>query len=150
MKKAGILFVIFSTCLLTAQAQNIQPFDTEGKDTITTESGLQYIIVKEGTGEIPLKKDKLTMHYTGYFTDGEMFESSHSGNRPFKFKFLKDRVIPGWEEALKLMKQGARYRLIIPWNLGYGEYGIGEEGESGYIPPKTDLIFDVELIKVEK
>ncbi len=108
---------------------------------ITTESGLQYKIIKEGTGEKPGKDDTVEVHYTGKLLDGTVFDSSVERGQPATFPVKG--VIQGWIEGLQLMKEGAKFRFFIPSNLAYGARG------SGAIPPNSTLIFDVELIDVK-
>lgn len=107
----------------------------------TTESGLQYEVVKEGTGAMPKDTDMVKVHYTGTLTNGEKFDSSRDRGEPAEFPVKG--VIPGWTEALKLMKAGAQYKLAIPAKLAYGP-----QGRPG-IPPNSPLLFDVELIEVK-
>ena len=109
----------------------------------TTASGLQYEVVQEGSGESPKPTDRVTVHYRGTLPDGTEFDSSYARNEPATFPV--NGVIPGWVEALQLMKPGAKYKLVIPPALAYGERGAG-----GDIGPNQVLLFDVELIKVEK
>lgn len=108
---------------------------------IVTASGLQYMVLQEGTGRQPKATDKVRCHYEGMLTDGTMFDSSIQRGEPAVFGL--NQVIAGWTEGLQLMKEGAKYRFFIPYNLGYGERGAGSS-----IPPFAALIFDVELIKV--
>lgn len=110
------------------------------QDWTTTPSGLKYKVEKEGTGKSPSATDNVTVHYTGMLTDGTVFDSSVQRGEPATFPL--NRVIPGWTEGLQLMKEGGKTTFYIPYNLAYGEMG------SGPIPPKSDLIFEVELIKV--
>ncbi len=127
------------------QPVQVKPYDTKGKDTITTASGLQYIIVqpaKEGA-KAAVKGHKVTVNYSGYFTDGKMFDSSVKRGQPFEFVLGAGQVIKGWDEGVALMKEGEKCRFILPYDLAYGERGY-----PGAIPPKATLIFDVELIKV--
>ena len=113
-------------------------------DSVTqTESGLQYMVLKEGTGAKPGPTDEVTVHYTGRLINGTVFDSSVERGEPATFPL--DKVIPGWTEGLQLMSEGAKYRLFIPSELAYGEKGAGEQ-----ILPNSTLIFDVELIKVNK
>jgi peptidylprolyl isomerase len=121
----------------------IEAFDTKGKDTITTASGLKYIVVKEGHPKNPVAKagEVVTVHYTGYFKSGDIFDSSVKRGQPIKFTLGQGQVIKGWDEGLQLMRSGDKYRLIIPYQLAYGENGRGQS-----IPPKSDLIFDVEMV----
>lgn len=109
----------------------------------TTESGLKYKAIKEGTGISPIATDKVTVHYTGKLLDGTKFDSSLDRGEPTSFPL--NGVIKGWTEGLQLMKEGAKYQFIIPSDLAYGERGAGEQ-----IGPNATLYFEVELIKVEK
>ena len=113
-------------------------------DSVTvTQSGLQYMVLKEGTGAKPGPTDEVTVHYTGRLLDGTVFDSSEDRGEPATFPLNK--VIPGWTEGLQLMSEGSKYRLFIPSDLAYGSKGAGDQ-----ILPNSTLIFDVELIKVEK
>ena len=107
----------------------------------TTASGLQYEVINEGTGKQPVASDSVTVHYTGKLIDGTVFDSSVERGEPATFGVTQ--VIPGWVEALQMMKEGAKWRLFIPSNLAYGPNGAGN-----VIGPHSTLIFDVELIKV--
>lgn len=107
----------------------------------TTASGLQYEVLEEGSGKQPTTSDQVTVHYTGKLIDGTVFDSSVERGAPATFGVTQ--VIPGWVEALQLMKEGAKWRLYIPSALAYGPNGAG-----GVIGPNATLIFDVELIKV--
>lgn len=105
-----------------------------------TASGLQYQVVKEGTGKKPGPNDVVTVHYTGRLIDGTVFDSSVERGEPATFAV--GQVIPGWVEGLQLMSEGAAWRLFIPSELAYGAHGTGP------IQPHSTLIFDVQLIKV--
>lgn len=107
-----------------------------------TESGLQYLVVKEGNGKKPGPNDVVTVHYTGRLIDGTVFDSSVERGEPATFAV--GQVIPGWVEGLQLMSEGSAYRLFIPSELAYGEHGTGP------ILPNSTLIFDVQLLKVGK
>lgn len=120
----------------------VVPFDAKGKDTIKTASGLKYIIVKEGTGRVPFVGSNVSAHYTGYFEDGRIFDSSVERGQPFTFPVGKGKVIKAWDEAFSILKVGTKARLLVPYTLAYGEAGAGK-----VIPPKTNLIFDVELLE---
>ncbi|MGM9869542.1 MAG: FKBP-type peptidyl-prolyl cis-trans isomerase [Sodaliphilus sp.] len=109
---------------------------------VVTESGLQYLVVKEGTGKKPGPNDVVTVHYTGRLIDGTVFDSSVDRGEPATFAV--GQVIAGWVEGLQLMSEGAAYRLFIPSELAYGEHGTGP------IQPNSALVFDVQLIKVGK
>lgn len=108
----------------------------------TTPSGLQYIVMKEGTGAKPTLNDKVTTHYHGTLTDGTVFDSSVDRGEPATFPV--SGVIPGWTEALQMMPVGSKYKLFVPSELAYGERGAG-----GKIPGNTVLVFEVELLKIE-
>jgi FKBP-type peptidyl-prolyl cis-trans isomerase FkpA len=104
----------------------------------TTASGLQYLVLKEGTGRTPAAQDSVTVNYRGTLISGKEFDSSEG------ITFPLNRVILGWTEGLQLMKEGAEHRLFVPSELAYGERGAG-----GAIGPNETLIFDVELLEVK-
>ena len=108
----------------------------------STASGLQYEVLKEGKGKKPSLKDKVTVHYTGTLVNGQKFDSSHDRGQPAEFPV--NGIIKGWQEALQMMPEGSVYRLYIPPDLGYGA-----QAQPG-IPPFSVLVFDVELLKVQK
>ena len=108
---------------------------------ISLPSGLQYQVIKEGTGRKPKATDKVKCHYEGTLIDGTMFDSSIRRGEPAVFPL--NGVIAGWTEGVQLMSEGAKYRFFIPYNLAYGASGAGAS-----IPPYAALVFDVELIEV--
>ena len=108
---------------------------------VTLPSGLQYIVLEEGTGPKPTINDQVTTHYHGTLLNGKVFDSSVERGEPAKFPL--NGVIQGWIEALQLMNVGSKYKLFIPPHLAYGEKGAG-----GVIGPNTTLIFEVELISI--
>jgi FKBP-type peptidyl-prolyl cis-trans isomerase FklB len=108
---------------------------------ITLPSGLQYKVIKEGTGEKPKLTDTVTVNYRGTLIDGTEFDSSARHGQPATFPV--NGVIPGWTEALQLMKTGSKFQIFIPANLAYGERGTGRE-----IGPNATLVFDVELLSI--
>jgi FKBP-type peptidyl-prolyl cis-trans isomerase len=109
---------------------------------ITTESGLQYKIIREGIGLSPDDNDTIVVNYKGSLVDGKVFDSSYERNEPITI--TAGQVIQGWGEGLKLMKAGGKYELFIPQNLAYGEQGAG-----GVIPPFATLIFEMEIIEIK-
>ena len=111
----------------------------------TTESGLTIIIEKEGKGDKPESGQTVSVHYAGYLTNGQKFDSSFDRNDPIQFPVGKGRVIKGWDEGIMLLNVGTQAKLIIPSELGYGRNGAG-----GVIPPNATLIFDVELLEIIK
>ncbi len=108
-----------------------------------TKSGLQYKIIRAGTGAIPKATDTVKVHYRGTLVDGEVFDSSYKRGQPAEFPVTG--VIQGWTEALQLMKTGAKWQLVIPSELAYGPRGAG-----GAIGPNATLMFDVELLEIVK
>lgn len=110
-------------------------------DLKTTPSGLQYRVVREGTGKSPKATDTVSVHYAGWLTDGSLFDSSYERNEPASFPL--NRVIGGWTEGLQLAKEGGALDLLIPSKLGYGPSGAPPD-----IPPNATLLFRVELLKV--
>ena len=110
---------------------------------VTTESGLQYRVINEGSGPKPTETDNVTVHYKGTLIDGEEFDSSYKRNQPATFPV--NGVIKGWTEALQLMSKGSKWELFIPSEIAYGPNGAG-----GAIGPNEVLIFEVELIDINK
>lgn len=110
-------------------------------DTVTTESGLKYVDVAIGPGLSPERGQTCIMHYTGWLTDGTLFDSSRDRGQTFEFPIGYGRVIRGWEEGIADMQVGGRRMLIVPPNLGYGS-----QGAPPVIPPNATLIFDVALL----
>jgi len=107
----------------------------------TTASGLQYMVLTQGSGRKPKASDTVRCHYEGTLIDGTVFDSSYRRGEPADFGLRQ--VISGWTEGVQLMAEGSKFRFFIPYNLAYGERGAGSD-----IPPYAALIFDVELIKV--
>ncbi|MFL5806330.1 MAG: FKBP-type peptidyl-prolyl cis-trans isomerase [Roseiflexaceae bacterium] len=137
--------LIFEVELVDIKAAPPPPPDAptkvdESKYT-TTPSGLKYYDLKVGDGPTPQKGATVNVHYTGWLTDGKMFDSSLTRGQPFSFTLGANQVIPGWDEGVATMKVGGRRQLVIPANLAYGPQGAG-----GVIPPNATLIFEVELL----
>jgi FKBP-type peptidyl-prolyl cis-trans isomerase FklB len=127
---------------MKAEGENFLAENAKKEGVITTASGLQYIVLKEGTGKSPKATDSVMCHYEGFLTNGTVFDSSIQRGTPATFPL--GGVIKGWTEGLQLMKEGGKTRFFIPYDLAYGEAGA-----SGAIPPYAALIFDVELIEVK-
>lgn len=108
-----------------------------------TASGLHYKVVKAGAGKSPGKTDKVKVHYHGTLIDGTVFDSSVERKEPVTFPV--DQVIPGWTEALQMMKEGDKWQIVLPSKIAYGEQGAG-----GKIGPNSTLVFEVELLSIEK
>ena len=108
-----------------------------------TDSGLKYDDTVIGDGATAVKGQTVSVHYTGWLTDGEKFDSSKDRNDPFQFQLGAGRVIRGWDEGVQGMKVGGTRRLTIPPQLGYGAAGAG-----GVIPPNATLVFEVELLAI--
>jgi FKBP-type peptidyl-prolyl cis-trans isomerase len=117
--------------------------DNAKKDSVkTTASGLQYRVIKAGTGKSPTVMDQVTVTYKGWLIDGTVFDQTQPGQSA---TFTTGALIPGWVEALQLMKEGDEWEIVIPSKLGYGEAGAG-----GVIPPNQTLVFDMALLTVQK
>jgi len=138
--------VAFQKEMAEKQKQRGEAFLSENKKkegVKTLPSGLQYKVVKAGTGKKPKANDTVTVNYRGTLIDGTEFDSSYRRGQPATFPV--SGVIPGWTEAMQLMAEGAKWQLFIPPHLAYGERGMG-----GLIGPNTTLIFEVELISVQE
>ena len=135
----------------SARARAADPSQAEKEKTkkmTKTESGLQYLDVKEGTGEKPQTGQTCVVHYTGWLWEnnakGKKFDSSKDRGEKFSFPVGQGRVIKGWDEGVATMKVGGKRELVIPPELGYGSRGAG-----GVIPPNATLFFEVELFEVK-
>jgi FKBP-type peptidyl-prolyl cis-trans isomerase len=137
---AAYLFLSRTSSFRQGQSSNTQ----EQALNITTDSGLQYQDLVVGTGAEAKAGDTVSVHYTGWLTDGTKFDSSVDRNQPFQFTLGKGNVIKGWDEGVAGMKVGGKRRLTIPPSLGYGASGAG-----GVIPPNATLIFEVELLAIK-
>ncbi len=143
MLKLAIATLSLVFMLGSAFAQNTSaPTKVTGKPTKTPD-GLEYWDIKEGSGAAAKSGDKVSVHYTGWLTNGKKFDSSVDRNEPFKFTLGAGQVIKGWDEGVAGMKVGGKRQLRIPPELGYGSRGAG-----GVIPPNATLIFDVELMGI--
>ena len=109
-----------------------------------TKSGLWYVVEQAGTGAQAVAGKTVAVHYAGALDNGQEFDNSFKRGQPIEFKLGAGQVIPGWDEGIALMSEGAKYKLIIPSHLGYGKRGAG-----GVIPPNATLVFDTELVSVK-
>ncbi|MBJ3814089.1 peptidylprolyl isomerase [Shimwellia pseudoproteus] len=126
---------------LAAEGQKYLDENAKRDGVNSTETGLQFRVLTQGTGPIPARKDHVRVHYTGKLVDGTVFDSSVARGEPAEFPV--SGVIPGWIEALTLMPVGSKWELTIPQNLAYGERGAGAS-----IPPFSTLVFEVELLEI--
>ena len=127
---------------IKAEGENFLAENAKRPEVKTTESGLQYEVITEGKGKKPAATDVVKVHYRGTTIDGTVFDSSYDRGEPAEFPL--NRVIAGWTEGLQLMSVGSKYKLYIPYQLGYGERGAGQD-----IKPYSALIFDVELLEIK-
>lgn len=124
-----------------AESKAFMEENAKNPDVKTTESGLQYEIIKEGDGATPSADDKVIAHYEGTLIDGTKFDSSYERGEPATFPV--NGVIKGWQEALQMMKEGGKWRVVIPGSLAYGPQGAGDK-----IGPNETLVFTIELIAI--
>ena len=124
-----------------AQAKAFMEENAKKDGVVTTDSGLQYEVLKEGDGATPTENDKVIANYKGTLIDGTVFDSSYDRGEPATFPV--NGVIQGWQEALKMMKEGSKWRIVVPANLAYGPRGAGN-----LIGPNETLIFEIELIAI--
>lgn len=144
----AVIISSFTACSTKKNTQNKveESMNTSQQKIVQLPSGLQYEILQlvPGDAAMPTKGQKVTVHYTGTFPDGKVFDSSRIRNRPFSFILGMGQVIKGWDEGVALMKIGEKRKLIIPAHLAYGARGI-----PGAIPENATLIFEVELLGIE-
>jgi FKBP-type peptidyl-prolyl cis-trans isomerase FkpA len=136
-KRLLLLISVVLTLISASYANETEPA------TVTTDSGLKYQVLQAGDGPEAKAGKKVTVHYTGWLTDGTKFDSSVDRGKPFAFNLGAGQVIPGWDEGVAGMKVGEKRRLTIPSKLGYGSRGAGD-----VIPPNATLIFEVELLQI--
>ncbi len=123
------------------EAKKFMAENAKKDGVVTTESGLQYQIIEEGDGASPTANDKVIAHYKGTLLDGTVFDSSYDRGEPATFPV--GGVIQGWQEVLPMMKEGAKWNIVVPANLAYGPRGAGQ-----LIGPNETLVFDIELIAI--
>ncbi len=139
-----LFLILLPLALFGSGKQDAGPTKVEG-DGVKTPSGLQYWDIVVGKGAPAVKGKRVRVHYTGWLTDGKKFDSSHDSGHPFIFVLGAGHVIPGWDEGVQGMREGGKRQLRVPPELGYGEQGAPPD-----IPPNATLIFDVELLNVER
>ncbi|NJN23192.1 MAG: FKBP-type peptidyl-prolyl cis-trans isomerase [Acaryochloridaceae cyanobacterium RL_2_7] len=136
--------VVVAAVPTASEAEKLMPkAEANDSDYITTESGLKYRDIEEGTGDTPETRQLVSVHYTGTLPNGKVFDSSLKRGEPFTFPIGAGRVIKGWDEGVASMKVGGKRELVIPPDLAYGDRGI-----PGAIPPKSTLVFEVELLDI--
>jgi FKBP-type peptidyl-prolyl cis-trans isomerase len=140
-----LMRILLATALSAVFVLPVYAAETKVTKMITTDSGLKYTDIVVGKGMSPTKGKQVTVHYTGTLENGTKFDSSVDRKQPFKFMIGVGQVIKGWDEGVMSMKVGGKRKLVIPSNLGYGARGAG-----GVIPPNATLLFDVELLDVQK
>lgn len=126
----------------SGESNMTQPTETSGT---TTPSGLKYEEIRVGNGPSPQQGQTVSVHYTGWLTNGKKFDSSVDRHEPFEFNIGTGQVIRGWDEGVMSMKVGGKRKLVIPPSLGYGAKDVG----NGLIPPNSTLIFEVELLQLK-
>lgn len=130
---------------LLGVSEGVKLFDIKKRDTLKTASGLKYLIAQANPkGEKPLQGGRVVANYVAYFTDGTIFDATADRGKPFSFLLGKNQVVKGWDEGVSLMRTGEKFRLIIPYELAYGE-----QGYQGVIPPKATILLDIELLEVK-
>jgi FKBP-type peptidyl-prolyl cis-trans isomerase len=154
MSKRGYIYLAIAVAIIVPTATAviiattvpapIAADETDKEGTVTTKSGLKYKELRVGNGAEAKAGNTVSVHYTGTFTDGKKFDSSLDRKEPFPFKLGAGMVIKGWDEGVAGMKVGGKRKLMVPYKLAYGERGFGDT-----IPPKTDLVFEVELLEVK-
>ena len=140
--KGGLDFILKASTEAKAAGEQFLAANAKRPEVKTTPSGLQYEVIEATIGQKPKATDKVRVHYEGTLTDGTVFDSSYKRGEPITFGL--NQVIKGWTEGLQLMSIGSKYKLYIPYELGYGAQGAG-----GSIPPYAALIFTVELLGIE-
>ncbi|KAK4524383.1 hypothetical protein GAYE_SCF03G2283 [Galdieria yellowstonensis] len=153
-----VQLVALTSMAFTLKAKSLKAFEQlevlklapfKSLEFTTLEPGLQVADISAGKGPQPLPGDICVVEYTGYLSNGKVFDStSAKGRKPIAFRFGKGQVIPGWEVGLRDMRPGGRRVLVISPSLAYGEEGVCLEGYGCYIPPNETLVFDVSLVKI--
>ncbi len=139
-----LLTVGFSTCSTPTEGPTDAPAKVSEADYVSTESGLKYYDFKKGSGSTPNTGQTVVVHYSGWLTDGKMFDSSVVKKKPFSFVLGTGGVISGWDEGVASMSVGGKRQLVLPPDLAYGEQGAGN-----VIPAGATLIFEIELLSIK-
>jgi FKBP-type peptidyl-prolyl cis-trans isomerase FkpA len=145
MKPLITMLAILLAVSVAGAGQATKPGGAMDEKIVTTPSGLKYVDLVVGTGLEAKAGQTVVVHYTGWLTDGQKFDSSVDSGKPFSFPLGAGRVIKGWDEGVAGMKVGGKRKLMIPPQLGYGARGAGN-----VIPPNADLIFEVQLLDIAK
>lgn len=144
--KYYFLLVLFVIGMLLGSCKSSQSSKDDNRPQfITTPTGLQYIDLKLGQGDIPTIGQKVIVHYVSYLENGKEFDNSRTRNKPYKFTLGANEVIKGWDEGVQTMRVGGIRKLIIPPELAWGSRSMGDE-----IPPNSTIIIEVELLGIEK
>lgn len=142
----GLVQLLLLSAVARAQTGSAAADSLSGPaSTLTTASGIQYMVLTAGTGARPLPRSRVTVAYRGYLATGQLFDSSPT-NRPLRFRVGQGEVIPGWDELLPLLAVGTRVKAWIPARLAYGAQGAKGPDDNYIIPPNTDLVFMLELL----
>lgn len=144
-----LLFGLLSAPALHAQREKLPPADLiyvekTWPEAKKTNSGIRYIIQREGTGPMPKPGNNVSVHYTGRLLDGTIFDQNHDPASPFSFRVAREQVIQGWDQILPMMKTGEKRLVIIPPELAYGS-----RGQPPKIPRNATLVFEVELLEIK-
>jgi len=146
-----LVFVLLTVPLVVrAQREKLSPGDLEivnktWPNAKRTSTGLRYVVLNEGQGELAKPGDMVSVLYTGWLLDGTIFDQTKDPAKPFEFRLGRNNVIEGWDQALQLMRPGEKRLLIIPYELAYGS-----RGQPPSIPPRATLVFEVHLLEAKK
>lgn len=144
-----LLLVVATPLSLWAQREKLSPEDLEfvqkkWPDAKKTSTGLRYVVVQEGTGDLAKPGDLVSVLYRGSLLDGKVFDSAQDPTMPFTFRLGRNQVIQGWDQGLQLMKKGGKMLLIVPSELAYGSRGNGPE-----IPRNAALVFEIDMLDLK-
>lgn len=145
MKYYFLIFLFVFGMLFVGCKSSQSSKDDNKPQFITTPTGLQYIDLKMGQGDIPSIGQRVIVHYVSYLENGKEFDNSRTRNKPYKFTLGANEVIKGWDEGVQTMRVGGIRKLIIPPELAWGSRSMGDE-----IPPNSTIIIEVELLGIEK